>query len=437
MASRDNLAAGAVSLFEKREELHRVLESKQFANSPKKSRFLEFVAEQTFLGNGDKLNEYLIGVEVYERGTEFDPQTDPIVRVQAHDIRRALKHYYEGEGRSDSLRLELPVGGYVPTFVKVAPGEPTTAPERPPAQLYEKRARAAAILIASLSTVCLLLGALLVREWTRNKELAQHSVPVLSENLQWFWKPFLPPAEAPMIVIPNHPILRAAHGGDSPQTLSRGHMIPKDELPEFRDTIHFRELKQFVFVPSITDFTAVGETMGLANLFALFAQTGQIPRLLQSRLVTFEEIKRGNAILLGGNQTWSGRIYLYPEGFHFVAGTILNKNPRSGEQAVYKPEFDAVTNQLSRDYALVLMLPNERKENRILLIYGIYTQGSQAALEYVSSPERLAELRQALIDISPDHKSVPPYFQALLEAPVENSIPGKASLVSLRVIPSE
>ncbi len=53
-----------ISLFEKREELRRILESKHFASSPKKSRFLEFVSEQAFLGNGEKLNEYLIGVEV-------------------------------------------------------------------------------------------------------------------------------------------------------------------------------------------------------------------------------------------------------------------------------------------------------------------------------------------------------------------------------------
>ena len=95
-----------------------------------------------------------------------------------------------------------------------------------------------------------------------------------------------------------------------------------------------------------------------------------------------------------------------------MAGNILNKNPRPGEQAVYKPEFDPVTNQLSLDYVMVLMLPNERKENRILLIYGIYTQGSQAAIEYVTSPERLAELHQELLALSPDHKSIPPYFQA-------------------------
>ena len=46
------------------------------------------------------------------------------------------------------------------------------------------------------------------------------------------------------------------------------------ELPEFRDTIHFRELKEFRFIPNTTDFTAVGEALGLLNLFDLFAKAG-------------------------------------------------------------------------------------------------------------------------------------------------------------------
>ena len=57
----------SISLYEKREELRRVLESKHFSKGKKKSRFLEFICEQNFLGNSNKLNEYLVGIEVYER----------------------------------------------------------------------------------------------------------------------------------------------------------------------------------------------------------------------------------------------------------------------------------------------------------------------------------------------------------------------------------
>lgn len=257
----------------------------------------------------------------------------------------------------------------------------------------------------------------------------------MSDSMLWFWKPFLPPAEAPLITIPNHPLLRAAHDGDSAQTVAGGHEIPKASLPEFRDTIHFHELKRFIFVPSLTDFTSVGETLGVVNLCEMFSSVGQKCQVQQSRLVNLDEIKGANAILLGGNQAWSGRVFLNKEGFQFQGGVIFNHSPHPGEQAVYKPEFDSVTNQLTRDYALVLMLPNETNDKRVLLIYGIYTQGSQAAIAFLTNPEHMSELRKALLDLAPDHKTMPPYFQLLLTTTVENSVPGKSSLVAVRIIP--
>jgi len=253
-------------------------------------------------------------------------------------------------------------------------------------------------------------------------------------NLDWFWHPFLPPVESPLIVIPNHPLLRAAHDGDSAQTLASGHEIPKSSLPEFRDTIHFRELKRFVFVPSLTDFTAVGETLGVVRLCEMFFRAGDPCKVQPSRLVNFEEIKNGNAILLGGSQSWSGRVFLEEQGFQLQSGVILNRKPQPGEKPTYRPEFDPVTNQLTRDYALILMLPNERKDRRVLLIYGIYTQGSQAAIEFLTNPERMAELRQAVLAASPDHKVLPPYFQVLLTTTVENAVPGNTSIVAVRTI---
>ncbi|MGB6827147.1 MAG: hypothetical protein WBE41_03815, partial [Terracidiphilus sp.] len=120
MVQHSNPANG-FSTYEKREELRRVIQSKLFASSPKKIRFLEFIAEQTFQGNSEKLNEYLIGTEVYDRGADFDQQKDPIVRVQAHEIRRLLKRYYEDEGQGSLIRMELPAGHYVPVFARLEP----------------------------------------------------------------------------------------------------------------------------------------------------------------------------------------------------------------------------------------------------------------------------------------------------------------------------
>ena len=436
-------AANGFSTFEKREELRRVVQSKLFSSSPKKIRFLEFISEQSFQGNSEKLNEYLIGTEVYDRGADFDQQKDPIVRVQAHEIRRLLKKYYEEEGGTSLIRMELPSGHYVPVFTRIEPEEaPETGDTAPATVAVTESSRAPrpvnrvlVALVVILATVCVALSIQLARRGVSvGPAPAQHAVAALPANLDWFWHPFLPPAAAPLIVIPNHPILRAAHGGDSEQTIASGHEIPKASLPEFRDTIHFRELKRFIFVPSITDFTSVGETIGLVDLCEMFFKVGDSCPVSQSRLVDFEQIKNNNVILLGGNQSWSGRVFLNVQGFQFQDGVIINRSPQTGEKPLYKPEFDPVTNELTRDYALVLMLPNDKKENRVLLIYGIYTQGSQAAIEFLTSPEKMAQLRNALAALSSDHKSIPPYFQVLLTTTVENSVPGDASIVAVRAI---
>jgi hypothetical protein len=164
--ARHSRTIDPISLFEKREELRRVLDSKQFANAPRRSRFLEFVAEQTLLGSGEKLNEYLIGVEVYERGPDFDPQQDPIVRVQAHEIRRALKTYYDAEGETSSLHIELPLGHYVPVFSRSHPEdapEPLSSDEALAAPSSRKIKSLYAVILV-LTAICLVLTTLL---WLR------------------------------------------------------------------------------------------------------------------------------------------------------------------------------------------------------------------------------------------------------------------------------
>lgn len=97
-------------------QLHRVVKSRIFARSKELCRFLQFAVEQKLRNRSVRLKEYLIGVTVFDRGETFNPGTDPIVRVQARRLRSKLSLYYETEGRTDSVLIELPCGGYVPVF---------------------------------------------------------------------------------------------------------------------------------------------------------------------------------------------------------------------------------------------------------------------------------------------------------------------------------
>ena len=99
---------------------------------------MRFVVEQTLAGQGDRLKGYTIAVEVFGRPTDFDAQTDPLVRVEAGRLRRRLIEYYADEGRDDPVRLELPRGSYsvvashkTPKLAEREPAEVGTEPPAP------------------------------------------------------------------------------------------------------------------------------------------------------------------------------------------------------------------------------------------------------------------------------------------------------------------
>lgn len=99
-----------------REELERVCEDKLFRDTTRMKRFLRYVVEETLAGRGDRLKGYVIGVEVFDRPDDFDPQADTIVRVQAGQLRRRLDLYYSDRGQSSAVRILVPKGRYAPTF---------------------------------------------------------------------------------------------------------------------------------------------------------------------------------------------------------------------------------------------------------------------------------------------------------------------------------
>ena len=111
-----------------RAQLRRIVTSPGFDASDRDRRFLSFVVEEALAGRADRIKAYAIAVEVFGRDPSFDPQSDPIVRVEAGHLRRAIDRYYLGEGRADPVEITIPKGGYVPRFVWRAPsGDPGPA----------------------------------------------------------------------------------------------------------------------------------------------------------------------------------------------------------------------------------------------------------------------------------------------------------------------
>src|SRR6266567_2267178 len=99
-----------------RGELERILASKGFVSATRLRRFLTYVVEQRLAGRIDGIKELVLGIEVFDRPSDFDPRTDTIVRVEAGKLRKRLQEYYDTEGATSVVRIEIPKGTYVPQF---------------------------------------------------------------------------------------------------------------------------------------------------------------------------------------------------------------------------------------------------------------------------------------------------------------------------------
>jgi hypothetical protein len=100
-----------------REELTRIVTSRHFRTSRRGKEFLQYVVEQRIAGNGDQLKERLIGVQLFGRKPDYATGEDPVVRVQAGDVRRRLESYYADPNFQSDILIQIPLGSYAPVFL--------------------------------------------------------------------------------------------------------------------------------------------------------------------------------------------------------------------------------------------------------------------------------------------------------------------------------
>ncbi|HUL09095.1 MAG TPA: hypothetical protein VLV76_22380 [Candidatus Acidoferrum sp.] len=172
-------------------QVERIVACPEFDASERNRRFLEYVVGETLAGRTERIKAYSIATSVFGRDVSFDPQSDPIIRIEAGRLRRSLERYYLTAGKHDPIRIEIPKGSYVPTFRSEAddtsPGNTSNglAAALPPATIGAARSRPQhppwrrqAALAGSVLAILLL--ALLGIEWFEQYSApAIHSQPAL------------------------------------------------------------------------------------------------------------------------------------------------------------------------------------------------------------------------------------------------------------------
>lgn len=115
------------------DQVDQVRSSAGFARNERMSRFLQFLVERHLQGRDDELKESVLAVEVFGRRPDYDPKVDSIVRTEAGRLRGRLAEYYAGDGQFDPIVIEIPKGGYVPTWRRRE--QPVVQQEQPVALL--------------------------------------------------------------------------------------------------------------------------------------------------------------------------------------------------------------------------------------------------------------------------------------------------------------
>jgi hypothetical protein len=438
---------------EKLEQLTRLLESRALHGAENLRSFLDYISHRAIEHEEGQLKEYTIATDVFGRAKDFDSRTDSVVRVQAKRLREKLKEYYDKEGTSDTVLIDLPKGHYNVVFSYITPKMPAPAGEdsevgtveehstyarRTEAQPLqtgrEKTARAAPIVLS-----CLLLIVVVALAFSnhnlqkQNREAASRGADA---NYGSVWEPLLRSPTPVMLVLSNPPVYRFSNAADPDALLQNSVELTPQQGKWLSDTLKDRlVVKQKRFprlVLSFRDYTGMGEAIGLFGIADLFRSAGRSLTLKQSRTVSAEDMKSYNVIILGSvwSNVWSEKLPVREDFVHSPNATIENNNPLPGEEKEYKPRFNEQTNELIEDYAVVTVKPGVTSENVLITLGGIKSEGTQAAAEYVTRKEYLNALDQRLQELSGGNGR-PKYFQALLKVDVDNGIPTTLSIVAV------
>jgi len=450
---------------QKIEQLEKVLQSRTLQNSENLKAFLRFVVEKTLANEDVQLKEYTIATEVFGRKSDYDPRIDSVVRVQAGRLRTKLQEYYTAEGKNDQIVIDLPKGHYHPVFNRlhaeteislaavqtqessISNGHPSLAGSE--AQLnvegFLTRPRSRAIVFV-LSVLVILLGVAVVALYSSNRELQRLSLSrnaealLNSDDFKAVWSPFVDDPGSPLLVLSNPTLFRFLNEADPASLAQRAlQMTPEQtralvNAPEFKGQYSGGESPRLI--PSLGMYTGMGEAVGVYRLTDLMRASNKTILLRQSRHVSAAELKYRNVILLGSIYVneWSRRLPTVENFVHTFSATIENRDPLPGEERVYKPQFNEQTGEMSVDYALITVKPNVSGEHAVMTLSGIFSEGTEAAAEFVTTRNHMTVLGQRLRQLG-GQNTPPKYYQALLKVEVENGTPTTITLLSLRALP--
>lgn len=396
----------SVTREEKLEQLERILQGRTLHGAESLRAFLRFVVTREIEGQDAQLKEYVIATEVFGRGTDYDSRVDSTVRVQAGRLRTKLQDYYAHEGRFDRVVIDLPKGQYLPVF------------------FYSSSAETAA------------------ENGAEKNPVERHPYHAERREAAPLWDALLTPPE-PTLVVFSTTIFHGSYEQGMRLYNSLNVLRHDPDMPVIPHAVAGNGSSE---LPMIDHYTGVGEAMGVHFLGDFFARMHHPYRLKRSLMLTWDDVKADNIVVLGSP---AENLFLLelPQQQDFVfrwitdehgrqVNAILNTNPQPGEQEFFVArQYGSSPSQISEDYAVISVLKGLSEQNRLMILAGINTFGTQAATEYVTQPEYIRELIAHLnIAAADEAPALPPFYQVLIRVKVSGGVPIQISYVTHHVL---
>jgi len=427
-------------------ELDAILSSPVFHPSKRCQQFLAYVVHHRLEGNHERLKERTIGVDLFQRPAGYATGDDPIVRVQAGEVRKRLDQYYQANPSTSEVRIELHSGSYTPEFkwthlgqesprqpvheLQEAPqrsghGQESTQVESPPLAETKRASGKHKRLLWVLSVVGLaMLTGLALIGTTIYRARTHQSV------LQKFWSPALSSTEPVLICLAKPSVWLP-----SVELYQRHSKTPEKFLDQFERLSQRPDLQpgdKLVWSDMVEypDYgLAAGDVYAAIRLSSLFGQIGKKNQVRIGGNYSFADLRSSPAIIIGAfNNRWTMQM---TSSLHFAFAnegdqSLIREEGPSGRR--WYSKFDTINSRSKEDYALVTRLLDSRTGQFVVLVAGIQSYGTQAAGEFVSSPEYL---EPALQKAPPDWERK--NMQILLRTPVIDGLPGPPEVVAIYV----
>jgi hypothetical protein len=391
---------------EVQEQAERILSHPIFRDSPIQQRFLRFLLFETLAGRADTLKEFVIGQSVFQRGPDFDPQTDSIVRVHMRVFRKKLMAYYEGPGSDDRVLIESPHGHYALAIAFRPPAEP----ELPPGPVKETPALPETartnpwMYVAGGVLAGILLTYALLR--TGSREAPETASKAVAERSEWrthpVWRGFLDPGFSTKLIV----------GTPFMVGFTNGIIVRDTTVNDVADLAQNKRIpileKSLGGKAEPTElYTGLGEAAGINLLTQFYGRAGLDLPLVRNRLVKWQDFSAGNIIILSSLRfrTFEKEIE-HPSAFEFINPTgsysaLRNLHPAPDEPSVYESTSGVSSGPGGIDYALVTVGPGTLAGRRIMTVGGSHTFGTEGAVEYITDPASLRELMGKLGEPKP------------------------------------